>query len=123
MKHVALALAALITAGIGSAAGQDAYVVLTPENVQSYRLPDTTTLELLARARILDATGAELGSIVGRAGRPEPGDRRGGGRADQPIRRSASWCPMRACDRRSPATPRLHDVAAASELQALPRWE
>ena len=64
MKHLALAVAAVLAAGIGSAAAQDAYVVLTPENAQSYRLPDATTLDLLARARILDATGAELGSVV-----------------------------------------------------------
>ena len=123
MKHVALALAALITAGIGTAAGQDAYVVLTPENVQSYRLPDQTTLELLARATILDATGAELGSIVDVLGgqnqeiaavvvalTSDP--------ATRVVVPYASLRPQIAGDRLAFTT-----AAAAGELQALPRWK
>jgi hypothetical protein len=39
------------------------YIVITPGNVTSYRLPDATTLELLERARLLDSAGAEIGRV------------------------------------------------------------
>lgn len=60
MKSVLLALA--IVAAPAGASAQD-YIAITPGNVASYRLPDATTLELLGRARILDATGAEIGRV------------------------------------------------------------
>jgi hypothetical protein len=61
VKPVVLALA-IMAGSIAGASAQD-YIVITPGNVASYRLPDATTLELLERARILDATGAEIGRV------------------------------------------------------------
>lgn len=61
MKSFLLALAIMASSVAGGAA-QD-YIVITPGNVTSYRLPDATTLELLERARILDAEGAEIGRV------------------------------------------------------------
>ena len=61
VKSVVLALAILASSFAGALA-QD-YIVITPGNVTSYRLPDATTLELLERARILDAAGAEIGRV------------------------------------------------------------
>jgi hypothetical protein len=61
VKSVLLALAILVVSA-ASASAQD-YIVVTPGNVASYRLPDATTLDLLGRARILDGTGAEIGRI------------------------------------------------------------
>ena len=59
MKSFLLALAIMATSVAGASA-QD-YIVVTP--VTSYRLPDATTLELLERARIVDAAGAEIGRV------------------------------------------------------------
>ena len=61
MKSIILALA-IVTAPVAGASAQD-YIVITPANVTSYRLPEATTLELLERARILDAAGAEIGRV------------------------------------------------------------
>ena len=61
VKSVVLALA-ILASSVAGALAQD-YIVITPGNVTSYRLPDATTLELLERARILDAAGAEIGRV------------------------------------------------------------
>ncbi len=61
VKSVVLALAILASSVAGAFAQE--YIVITPGNVTSYRLPDATTLELLERARIFDAAGAEIGRV------------------------------------------------------------